>query len=163
MNESLVVHPEVEDHSYEYLGFEIGEEQFGLPLHAIREILKPPPLTPVPRTVSHVLGIISVRGRVITVMDLRRRLRVPEGPLTRQTRILLVNHHDETIGLLVDRVLQVFRLRDSQVEFASTIGGDFAEHVFGIGRPGKARNEREKSGPKEELLILLDLGSLLEW
>lgn len=164
MAESLSIPTGEEEHSYEFLGFETGHEQFGLPLHAIREILKPPPLTPVPRTVPHVLGIISVRGRVITVLDLRKRLRVAESPITRQSRILLVLHHGETIGLLVDRVLQVYRLQEGEVEFATTLGGDFAEHVFGIGRPNSEDAEQQAghSNP-DELLVLLDLGSLLRW
>lgn len=155
--------PDSEATIYEFLGFEAGGEQFGLPLHSIREILKPPPLTPVPRTESHVLGIISVRGTVLTVTDLRRRLMVEETETTRQTRILLVDHEGETMGLLVDRVLQVFRLRDDQVEFATTLGGDFAEYVFGIGRPGKSRTDAQSVSNRESLLILLDLGSLLQW
>ena len=86
------------------------------------------------------LGIVSVRGRVTTVIDLRRRLRLSEGPVTKQTRVLLVESGDEIVGLLVDQVLQVFRLRDDEVEIAAVMGGDVAEHVLGIGRPEGLRN-----------------------
>ena len=89
----------------EYLAFQLADEYYALPLGAIREILKPPAITPVPRTPGHVLGIISVRGRVTTVFDLRRKLRVAEAPHDKHTRVLLVDKGDEIMGLLVDRVL----------------------------------------------------------
>ncbi|HLK46449.1 MAG TPA: chemotaxis protein CheW [Acidimicrobiales bacterium] len=96
------------------------------------------------------MGVVSVRGRLVTVVDLRRRLRLPETPMDRRTRILLtVLDHGETVGLLVDEVMQVYRLSDRQIEPAQVLGGDQPAHIAGIGRPEGA------------LLILLDLGPLL--
>ena len=69
-----------EEQVYEYLGFVLADELYALPLTAIREILKVPPVTEVPRAPHDVMGIISVRGRVTTVLDLRRRLRMSESP-----------------------------------------------------------------------------------
>src|SRR5688572_17556007 len=75
----------------EYLVFKLAGELYAAPVALIREILKPPMLTPVPRAPAAVLGIVSVRGPVVTVVDLRRRLRLAEMPSTNRTRILLVN------------------------------------------------------------------------
>jgi purine-binding chemotaxis protein CheW len=108
------------------------------------------------------VGIVSVRGQVTTVIDLRRRLGFTADPLTAHTRILLVESPDEVLGLLVDEVTQVYRLSHSEIEAASSVlGGEFSNHVAGIGRP-KIRGLRgEAMQVSDEVLILLDLAALL--
>src|SRR5262245_47214072 len=73
-----------------YLAFTLAGETYAAPISLVREIVKPPPLTPVPRAPDATMGIVSVRGQLVTVIDLRRRLRLPEGQPSRRTRILLV-------------------------------------------------------------------------
>jgi purine-binding chemotaxis protein CheW len=136
----------------EMLAFVLGNEVYALPLATVREILKPPAITEVPRASRDVLGIISVRGRVTTVIDLRRRLKMPEAPTTRLSRVLLVEGGEEVLGLLVDNVHHVHRLRDDEIELATTVSGGTAEYVLGIGRP---------RGVKDDILILLDPEPLL--
>jgi purine-binding chemotaxis protein CheW len=151
----------------EFLGFTLGTERYGLALPSIREILKVPPITEVPRAPGHVLGIVSVRGRVTTVVDLRRRVRVEETPIGKSSRILVVDVGDEIIGALVDDVQQVYRLRDEEIELAAVVGGGTAEYVLGIGRPASARSSgRDRRGIVEglgpaDILVLLDPDSLL--
>ena len=155
--------------THEILAFIIADETYALPLSAVREILKVPPITGVPRAPRDVLGIISVRGRITTVRDLRRLLRMPEAEVDKHTRVLLVEDGDEVIGLLVDRVLQVFRLDEDEVELAAVVGGDVSEHVLGVGRP---RAGRRASGTSSltaadaarldmDILVLLSPGPLL--
>lgn len=149
----------------ELLAFVIADETYALPLRSVREILKVPPITGVPRAPADVLGIISVRGRITTVRDLRRVLKMPEGPTEKHTRVLLVEAgDDEVIGLLVDRVLQVYRLDEDEVELAAVVGGDMSEHVMGVGRP-RATTKRDEDGDAalgtEDILVLLDPGPLL--
>jgi purine-binding chemotaxis protein CheW len=148
---------------HEYLAFELAEETYALPLTRVREILKLPPVTEVPRAPADVLGIISVRGRVTTVIDLRRRLRMSQTSVTASTRVLLVDAGEEILGLLVDKVLSVFRLRDEEVELAAAVGSETADYVRGIGRPtsgGRATGRRATATAvptgQEELLILLE-------
>ena len=147
----------------EYLAFQLAEEFYALPLGAIREILKPPAITPVPRTAPHVLGIISVRGRVTTVLDLRRKLRVLEAPHGKHTRVLLVDKGDEIMGLLVDRVLQVYRLAADEIELSGVVAGDMSEFVHGIGRPrvNRTRETRGDVADDSDILILLEPTPLL--
>ena len=146
----------------EYLAFQLAEEFYALPLGSIREILKPPPITPVPRSAHHVLGILSVRGRVTTVLDLRRKLRVAESEHDKHTRVLLVDKGDEIMGLLVDRVLQVYRLASDEIELSSVVAGDMSEFVFGIGRPriNRTRDSRGEASDSD-MLILLEPAPLL--
>lgn len=145
----------------EVLAFVLADECYALPLSSIREILKMPALTEVPRAPADVIGIISVRGRVTTVVDLRRRLRMPESPPTKATRVLLVDDGCEVLGLLVDRVLSVYRLRADEVEVASTMAGDTADYVLGIGRPRAAKGKSHAEQRADEMLILLDPVPLL--
>ncbi|MDB4974140.1 MAG: Positive regulator of CheA protein [Myxococcaceae bacterium] len=154
-----------DDVAYEFLAFKLGVETYALPLDGVQEILKLPRITRVPRASHEILGIVSVRGRVTTVIDLRRRLRVPEGPLDKNTRVLLVEAGNEVLGMLVDAVLQVYRLYEDEVELASAVGGDLNEYVMGIGRPRAVRtlgrsSNQDRSNP-HDILILLHAEPLL--
>jgi len=144
----------------EFLAFGVAGERFALPLAAVREILKLAPVTEVPRARSYVLGILSVRGRITTVIDLRRRLRMPPVEETKQSRILLVDAGEEVIGLLVDEVHQVYRLHEEEMELAAAVAGDLSEYVYGIGRPGGPVDEELASD--DDILILLDPEPLLK-
>lgn len=144
---------------HEFLAFKLGDETYALPLAGVQEILKPPRITRVPRSSYEVLGIVSVRGRVTTVIDLRRRLKLHEGPLDKNTRVLLVDAGDEILGMLVDSVLQVYRLYEDEVEMASTVGGDMNDYVMGIGRPRAVRtlgrsSSQDRDDPNDILILL---------
>jgi purine-binding chemotaxis protein CheW len=151
----------------EFLAFVVASETYALPLSCIREILRVPSVTPVPRASKDVLGIISVRGQVTTLIDLRQRLRVQVAPVSSRTRVLLVDQGDEILGLLCDRVQQVHRLSEREVELSSVLGAEAASYVMGIGRPGQrkpeARDAKDRSEANEsEILILLDPIALLK-
>lgn len=135
----------------ELLAFVLAGELYAVELERIREILGPPPITPVPRAAVGVIGVCSVRGLLVTVLDLRRRLRLVEEPPSRRSRILLANAASgETIGLFVDEVRHVIRLAESEIEVAaSALGGELSEHVLGVGRPDGA------------FVVLLDLDAVL--
>lgn len=126
----------------EFLVFTLGSERMALPLGSVKEILKPTSITAVPRAEGDVLGILSVRGRITTVIDLRRRLRMPGSGSTRHTRILLVDGGEEVMGLVVDAVLHVVRLREEEIEPAGIVVGDLPEHVTGLGRPRRREGAR---------------------
>jgi purine-binding chemotaxis protein CheW len=152
----------------EFLAFVVASESYALPLSCIREIMRVPSVTPVPRAPREVLGIISVRGQVTTLIDLRERLDVEVAPISSRTRVLLVDQGDEIMGLLCDRVKQVHRLSEQEVEMASVLGADAASYVMGIGRPGQRKAETprsSKAGTEDsgaEILILLDPIALLK-
>jgi purine-binding chemotaxis protein CheW len=135
----------------EYLAFRLGTDVYAVPIGEVREILRFLPLTEVPRAQPDVLGVVSVRGLLVTVMDLRQRLRMSGVEPTRRGRILLVTGAEaEVIGLYVDEVLQVYRLAETEIEIAANVlAGKVADYVVGIGRP------------EGTLLILLDLAPIL--
>jgi len=137
----------------EFLALRVAGEEYGVELTGIREILSPPPVTPVPRAPRQVLGVCSVRGLLVTVVCLRRRLGLVDQPLTRRSRVLLTTGpSDEVFGVLVDEVQQVVRLAEPEIEYsAAVLGGDVSDHVLGIGRPS----------PRNDVIILLDLGRIV--
>ena len=143
----------------EYLAFSLGGEAYAIEIGNIVEILKPLPITEVPRAEPDVVGVMSVRGRLVAVLDLKRRFKLAsrpgEGPARKKHRILLVDAIDEEIGLLVDEVLQVYRLTDAEIEPPTVLGSEQAPHVVGIGRPGSAAGNT--NGP---VLMLIDLAPL---
>jgi purine-binding chemotaxis protein CheW len=149
----------------EYLAFILAGDTYAAPVSLVLEIKKPPLLTPVPRAPDATMGIISVRGKIVTVIDLRRRMRLPETPQTRRARILLVNAaNGETLGLFVDEVQQVYRLADAEIEHAATaLGGDVAGYIAGIARPmqGSSSVEPSAQGTQPTVIILLDLQAVL--
>jgi purine-binding chemotaxis protein CheW len=135
----------------EFLMFGLGGDLYGVELTGIKEIVSPPPVTLVPRAPREVVGVCSVRGLLVTVVDLRERLKLERRPLTRRARILLSTvDSGEIIGLLVDEVRQVIRLGSGEIELAaSALGGDVADSVIGVARPDGL------------FLILLDLKAVL--
>jgi purine-binding chemotaxis protein CheW len=145
--------------AYEFLAFKLGSETYAFPLAGVQEILKPPRITRVPRASHEILGIVSVRGRVTTIIDLRRRLRLAEAPMDKNTRVLLVDAGNEVLGMLVDAVMQVYRLYEDEVELASTVSGDMNEYVMGIGRPRAVRTlgrstSQDRNDPNDILILL---------
>ncbi len=134
----------------EYLAFMLGTEAYAIQIGNIVEILKPLPITEVPRADPEVVGVMSVRGRLVTVVDLKRRFRLTRSfTMDKKSRILLVDAAGELIGLLVDEVLQVYRLAEAEVEPPHVLGTDQPPHVVGIGRPAGGA-----------ILLLLDLAPL---
>lgn len=137
----------------EYLAFMLGTEAYAILIGHIVEILKPLPITEVPRSTPDTVGVMSVRGRLVTVVDLKRRFHLGLRPtLDKRSRILLVETKNEQIGLLVDEILQVYRLAESEIEPPTVLGAEQPTHVVGIGRP--------QSPGHETVLLLLDLGPL---
>ncbi len=127
----------------EYLSFLLDSEVYGVDLARVQSIMVVPELTEVPRAPRHVIGICSVRGVLVTVVDLRRRMSVPEKPLTRQARVLLTStQDDESIGLLVDSVRYVVRPKPEDVELTGPVfGNELTEHVIGIARVKASEDE----------------------
>ncbi len=153
---TLVPESEGEAGAVAVLAVLAGDEAYGFSLSAVREILVPPPLTEVPRAPEHVLGVIAVRGQIITVIDLPKMLDLEVEQNDPYGRILLVDNGEELIGVAVDRVIQVYRMEPGQIEYASAMSAELSEYVIGVGRvPSGSPAE------SEDMLILIDAVSLL--
>jgi len=136
----------------EYLSFGLASELFAVNIIHIKEIIKVPMITEVPRVEAVILGILSLRGTIVPVADLRRRLGLPCSPSTRKSRVLIVQmSEDDYVGLLVDEVRHVIRLKDTDIEPPPGVFDRAeAEHILGVGRD------------EGEFYTLLDLDSLVD-
>lgn len=135
----------------EYLTVLLGGEVYALAVERVREVMKPPPITEVPRAPPHVLGVVTVRGEVVAVFDPRRRLGLPAAaPEEGRGRIVIVDAGEGPCGLFVDAVASVVRLRPGSIEpCPQGQGGASHEFLAGLGREG------------DHLFTVLDLGALL--
>lgn len=119
----------------EYLTFLLGSESYGVEIDRVREVMRSPPITEVPRAPPDVLGVITVRGEVVAVFDPRRRLGLPRGEVTEGGRVIIVDDGAGPCGLLVDGVASVVRLPRGSIEARPQgIGGAHTDCLEGIGR-----------------------------
>ncbi len=131
--------------------FNIGEEEFGAPINQIKEIIRMPHITRMPKAPSLIEGVINLRGRVIAVVDLARRFGLASKERDNSNRIIVVEIDNNIIGMIVDSVTEVLRLPRENIDMTpslieSKIEVDFIE---GVGK----QNGR--------LFILLDLERVL--
>jgi purine-binding chemotaxis protein CheW len=138
-------------HDREVLTFRLGEEIYGLDIRSLREISRLRPITELPRVPSFLRGIIALRGVVVPVLDLRRRM----GMAPQESSVLgdrakrIVDSQGEPFGLIVDRVVRVERLDNAQVETAPLPGGIASEYVSGVARVD------------DDLVVLLELAAVV--
>lgn len=119
----------------QYLAFHLDDEEYALDITRISEIIKVREFTDIPRVPGFVLGIISLRGVVVPIFDLRRRLNLGVSELLPTSRIIVSQQDDVTVGLLVDSINQVVNLPDDELEPPpGVLSGLDREMVDGLGR-----------------------------
>lgn len=119
----------------QYLAFNLGDEEYALDIGQISEIIKLREFTDIPRAPLYVLGIISLRGVVVPVFDLRLRLNLGQSELLATSRIVVCQNEEMTVGLLVDNINQVVNLVEDEIEPPpGVLSGLDREMVSGIGR-----------------------------
>lgn len=105
----------------ELLVFSLGGAPYALPIERVREIVRPRTLTAVPHVPREVLGVISLRGEIVQVLDTRRRLGLAPAETARHARVIVLNGEDgEVTGLLVDAVQEVLRVEESELRSPTT-------------------------------------------
>lgn len=131
--------------------FQLAGETYGLDINCVQEIIRLQEVTRVPRTPDFVEGVINLRGRIIPVVDMRKRFSLPAGDQTANSRIMVVEMGPVTVGFIVDAVTEVLRLSEEDIEPPPSImGGIDTAYLRGVGK----RQDR--------LIILLDVGKVLE-
>ena len=132
------------------VGFKVGRETYGIPIMALHEIVRVPEITAVPDAPAHLEGVINLRGKIVSVVDLRKRFGKPATALTRHSRILVVEHRGRLVGMIVDSASEVLKIAPSDIEPAPAMmkeGG--LDCVTGLGKFQK------------RLIILLDIDKVL--
>ncbi len=133
----------------QHVGFRVGQQSYALPIASVREIVRPPEITAVPQSPEHVAGVMNLRGRILSVIDLRKRFGQPVES-TSKNRVLVLSLDGKFIGLLVDAASEVLKIAPEAVEPSPKLFGD--------------NNERYVTGIAKQmgrLVILLDPKKLL--
>ena len=121
--------------SREFLRFRVSDEIYGIDIMDIKEIIKPREVTEVPRTPDFVSGILSLRGVIIPIIDMRIRLGLARSGQTSKERVIVVKKNNSLSGLLVDEVIQVVRVNtDAFEEAPAVMAGVDRDFISGIGR-----------------------------
>ncbi len=118
-----------------YLSFQLATETYAVPIKAVSEIIGLAEITHVPNMADYMKGIINLRGRVLPVMDLRKKFSLPPVEYTRETCIIIVEIWSKKVGLIVDTVREVIDFRAKQIELPPDIGGHpHTQCLIGIGK-----------------------------
>ncbi len=131
------------------VSFSVAAEEYGLDILRVQEIIRTQQLTRVPNLPDYVEGVINLRGKVIPVVALRRRLGLEAVASDKNTRIVVVEVHGQTIGFIVDAVSEVLRISSDTVEATPRIGQVEREYISGVGKLDS------------RLLLMLDLERLM--
>ena len=139
----------------QWVKFSLGGESYGIRVLKVQEIQRYSEISPIPGAPSYVLGIINLRGSVISVLNTREKFGLPDYEITDDSRIVILEVGKQIIGILVDSVAEVITLQASDVDVAPNVGNDeVAKFIDGVSNKGG------------ELLILLDAEKILnedEW
>ena len=138
----------------QFVSFRIGEEEFGVDILMVQEIIRVPPITPIPNADRSILGMINLRGRIIPVIDLRQRLSIRSrngNETNKKTRILIVEMNKHVTGFIVDSVSEVMKVPVAEIEptphlVTSSIDSQYARGVIKL---------------PNRLIMLLDFHQLL--
>src|SRR5690242_20729878 len=106
------------------VGFRIGRETFGVPINLVREIVRVPEITAVPNAPDYVEGVINLRGKIVSVIDLRKRFGDPNLEITKKTRVVVVEIENRTVGLVVNSASEVLKISPSDIEPPSAVFPD---------------------------------------
>lgn len=145
----------VSDPILQWVTFRLEDETYGINVMSVQEVLRVSEIAPVPGAPDYVMGIINLRGNVVTVMDTRKRLGLRNKEADDQTRIVILETDNAVVGILVDSVAEVVEMRRSAIESSPNVGNDeSSKYIEGV------------ATHKGELLILIDINKLLtdeEW
>ena len=130
--------------------FKVDKEEFALEIQQVKEIVRLIPITPVPRTPFFIEGIVNLRGQILTVIDLAKRLNLKVNSRTDKSRIIVVALEELVVGMIVDEVVEVLKLPEDSIEKHPELISPEFRHSFlkGVGKLDK------------RLLMLIDVANL---
>jgi len=148
--ENSSVHREMEGELNQLISFIVGEEEYGLDILRVKEVIRIREITRLPRAPSFVKGIINLRGDIIPIIDLRDKFGLERQDYTAMTRVIVVDVDSRLIGMVVDAASQVVRIPADQIEPPPPIvGGLSVEFIKGVGKLD------------ERLVVLLNIARIL--
>ncbi|MDX9673543.1 MULTISPECIES: chemotaxis protein CheW [unclassified Pseudomonas] len=155
MNDKATAAKGSEDPILQWVTFKLDNETYGINVMRVQEVLRYTEIAPVPGAPSYVLGIINLRGNVVTVIDTRQRFGLNNAEISDNTRIVIIEADKQVVGIMVDSVAEVVYLRQSEIETAPNVGNEeSAKFIQGV------------CNKNNELLILVELDKMMseeEW
>ncbi len=125
----------VDSETVQWLTFMLGSEEYALSLDVVLELIKPREYTDLPKVPEYIKGILSLRGEVVPVVDMRLRLKLGHSDADSYQRIIVCEGKEQSIGILVDRITQVVRVENDAIEPAPLVLSEVEkEFVAGVGR-----------------------------
>ena len=155
MSQHSTAQKQVDDPILQWVIFRLDNESYGINVMQVQEVLRYTEIAPVPGAPSYVVGIINLRGNVVTVIDTRERFGLQAESITDHTRIVIIESESQVIGILVDSVSEVVYLKQSEIEVTPNVGNESSgKFIQGV------------CNKNDELLIFVELNKLLsetEW
>ena len=105
----------------QYVIFRLNAEHYGVDILSVQEIIRPPKITKLPNLPPHVLGVVNLRGNIIPIVDLKARFRLENSRSDDEQRVIVLRIDEKLMGIQVDEVQEVLRLKTDQVEQAADI------------------------------------------
>jgi purine-binding chemotaxis protein CheW len=141
-----------------FLTYFLGDEEYGVDIAQVREIIAMMKITPVPKTPKYVAGVINLRGAIIPVIDTRLRFDMPSLEYTEQTAIIIIEINKVSIGFVVDKVEEVLTIDEASIseppKFGTNINTDFIKNIARIAEMVIMILDLEKLFEAEELSML---------
>lgn len=133
------------------VGFRVGRETFGVPISLVHEIVRVPEITAVPDAPDYIEGVINLRGKIVSILDLRKRFGEKQIAVDRKNRVMVVEVDKKLVGLVVDSASEVLKIPAEEIENPPNVfeEGDL-NYVTGVGKL------------KGRLIILVDLTKVLQ-
>lgn len=139
----------------QWVTFRLDGETYGINVMQVQEVLRVSEIAPVPGAPDYVMGIINLRGNVVTVIETRKRFGLAQGEIDDSSRVVIIESNENVVGILVDSVAEVVDLKRSEIEPSPNVGNDeSSKYIDGV------------ATHNNNLLILVDINKLLsteEW
>jgi purine-binding chemotaxis protein CheW len=136
-SESNIVDSRVDSRAGKYLTFFLSNEEYGVEILKVQEIIGRMPITPVPLTSKYIRGVINLRGKIHPIMDLNVKFGMNQTQITDETCIIVIKTSSLMMGILVDKVSEVIKMASENIEDAPSFGTDVnSEYLSGIGKTG---------------------------
>jgi purine-binding chemotaxis protein CheW len=153
--------------SDQFVLFRLDNEQYGVDVFQVMEVIQFGKTTKVPDMPDYVVGVINLRGQVVPVIDLKQRLKLGRTEMGKATRIIIMNYKHEAfeglLGVLADEVSDVEQISPDQIQPAPEVGTNIkSEYVHGMASLDTVSNDTEEHDEQRDFIMLLDLNRMME-
>ncbi|OUR96457.1 hypothetical protein A9Q84_08890 [Halobacteriovorax marinus] len=150
-NQNLAIVADENSELQRFLEFSLGEEDYAIPLLSVREVISVPETTPIPKAPSHFLGIMNLRGQVISVVDMRTKLKIKALENNSEESVIIVDIDGMNLGIVVDSINKVLAFSLNEINDVPEIETQVnAEYIYGVYRK------------EDSLTVLLNVAKVLD-